>query len=74
MRYYSVIIVDLENMLIKIFSLAMPCTKKEALVQANLLERKHGKILAVMETREINNRQYLDKFNMKVIQLKKEVL
>ena len=71
MRYYSTIIINLNQNLIKIYDLATPCTKKEAALWAKNQERKDaGIILCTIETKEIVGRNALKRFNLKNIQRK----
>lgn len=71
MRYYSAIMIDVNQNLIKIMDISTPCTKKEAYNWAKVQERKsEGYILCIIETKEIIGRNALIKFNMKNIQRK----
>lgn len=71
MRYYSTIIINLNQNLIKIYDLAIPCTKKEAIMWAKNQERiDAGVILCTIETKEIVGRNALQRFNLKNIQRK----
>ena len=66
MRYYSVILVNINEGLIEIVDFGTPCTKKEAQRCAKNKEfTKKSFILCVVETNEIINRNALEKFNFK---------
>lgn len=71
MRYYSVILVNINAGLIEIRDIGTPCTKKEAQRYAkNQAFTKNCFILCILETKEIIDRKALEKFNIK--NLKKE--
>lgn len=65
MRYYSVILININRGVIEICDIATPCTKKEAQKYARHLEvTKNYSILCTIETKEIINRIALIKFNI----------
>lgn len=66
MRYYSVILIDINEGLIKIQDIQTPCTKREAERYAkNEALRKNCSILCTIQTNEIIDRSALTKFNIK---------
>lgn len=71
MRYYSIILININAGLIEIWDISTPCTKREALRYAKQQTlAKNSFILCTIETREIIDRKALEKFNLK--NLKKE--
>ena len=71
MRYYSVVLININAGLIEIRDIGMPCTKREAQRYAkNQAFVKNSFILCILETKEIVDRNALEKFNLK--NLKKE--
>lgn len=66
MRYYSVILININAGLIEIWDLGTPHTKREAQKYAkNQALAKNSFILCVLETKEIISRSALEKFNIK---------
>lgn len=66
MRYYSIILININAGLIEIRDIGMPCTKKEAQKYAkNQSFTNNSFILCVLETKEIIDRRALEKFNIK---------
>ena len=66
MRYYSVILININAGLIEIRDIGIPCTKKEAQRYAkNQAYATNSYILCILETREIIDRKALEKFNLK---------
>ena len=66
MRYYSVILININAGLIEIRDIGIPCTKKEAQKYAkNQSFARNCYILCIIETREIIDRKALEKFNIK---------
>lgn len=66
MRYYSIILININTRLIEIWDIGTPCTKKEAQRYAkNRAFAKSCFILCVIETKEIIDRKALEKFNLK---------
>ena len=66
MRYYSVILTNINAGLIEIWDIGTPCTKKEAQRYAkNQAFAKNCFILCTIETKEIIDRKALEKFNLK---------
>lgn len=66
MRYYSVILININRGIIEIWDIGAPCTKKEAQKYANNKAiTKNCFILCLIETREIKDRIALEKFNLK---------
>ena len=66
MRYYSVILININAELIEIWDISTPCTKKEAQRCAkNKAFAKNSFILRIIETKEIIDRRALEKFNLK---------
>ena len=66
MRYYSVILININAGLIETYDIGTPCTKKEAQRYAkNQAFAKNSFILCTIETKEIINRKTLEKFNLK---------
>ena len=66
MRYYSVILININAELIEIWDISTPCTKKEAQRYAkNKAFTKNSFILCIIETKEIIDRRALEKFNLK---------
>ena len=66
MRYYSVVLININAGLIEIWDIGAPCTKKEAKICAkNQAFAKNSFILCVIETKEIIDRKALEKFNLK---------
>lgn len=66
MRYYSVILININGGVIEICDIGTPCTKKEAQKYAkNQAFAKNCSILCTTETKEIINRTALIKFNLK---------
>lgn len=66
MRYYSVILVNINAGLIEIWDISTPCTKREAQRYAkNQAFAKNSFILCTIETKEITDRKALEKFNIK---------
>ena len=66
MRYYSVILININAGLIEIWDIGTPCTKREAQRYAkNQANAKHCFILCTIETKEIIDRKALEKFNLK---------
>lgn len=66
MRYYSVILININRGVIEIWDIGTPCTKREAQRQAkNQAFAKNCFILCTIETKEIIDRLALAKFNLK---------
>ena len=66
MRYYSVILININAGLIEIWDIGTPCTKREAQRHAkNQAFAKNCFILCTIETKEIIDRLTLMKFNLK---------
>jgi hypothetical protein len=66
MRYYSVILININVGIIEIRDIGTPCTKKEAQKYAkNQAFANNSFILCIIETKEIIGRKALEKFNMK---------
>lgn len=66
MRYYSVILININKGVIEICDIGTPCTKKEAQKYAkNQAFAKNCSILCTIETKEIIGRIALIKFNLK---------
>ena len=66
MRYYSVILININAGLIEICDIGTPCRKKEAQRYAkNQAFAKNCFILCVIETKEIIDKLALMKFNVK---------
>ena len=66
MRYYSVILININAGLIEIRDIGTPCTKREAQRYAkNQAFAKNCFILCTIETKEIIDRKALEKFNIK---------
>ncbi len=66
MRYYSVILININRGVIEIWDIKTPCTKKEAQRCAkNQAVTKNCFILCTIETKEIMDRLALAKFNLK---------
>lgn len=66
MRYYSIILINMERGVIEIQDIGTPCTKREAQIYAkNQAFAKNCFILCTIETREIIDRSALVKFNLK---------
>lgn len=66
MRYYSVILININVGIIEIQDIRLPCTKKEAQKYAkNQAYANNSFILCILETKEIINRNALIKFNLK---------
>lgn len=66
MRYYSVILININAGLIEVRDTGMPCTKREAQKYAkNQAFANNSFILCVLETKEIIDRKALEKFNLK---------
>lgn len=66
MRYYSVILININRGVIEIWDIGTPCTKKEAQRCAkNKALEKNCFILCTIETREIIDKLALMKFNLK---------
>ena len=66
MRYYSVILININAGLIEIWDIGTPCTKREAQRYAkNQAFAKNSSILCTIETKEIIDRKALEKFNIK---------
>ena len=65
MRYYSVILININTGLIEIWDISTPFTKKEAQKYARIqaFSRKCS-ILCTIETKEIIDRKALEKFNL----------
>ena len=65
MKYYSIILININAGLIEIWDIGTPCTKKEAQRYAkNQAFAKNSFILCTIETKEIINRKTLEKFNL----------
>lgn len=65
MRYYSVILININAGLIEICDIGMPCTKREAQRYAkNQAFAKNCFILCIIETKEIIDKSALMKFNL----------
>ena len=72
MRYYSVILININRGVIEIYDIGTPCTKREAQKYAkNQSFAKNCFILCTIETKEIIDKLALMKFNLK--NLKKEM-
>lgn len=66
MRYYSVILININRGVIEIQDIRTPCTKKEAERYAkNQASAKNCFILCTIETKEIIDRLALARFNLK---------
>lgn len=66
MRYYSVILININVGTIEIQDIRLPCTKREAQKYAkNQAYANNSFILCILETKEIINRNALIKFNLK---------
>lgn len=66
MRYYSVILININKGVIEICDIGTPCKKKEAEKYAkNQAFAKNCFILCTIETKEIIDRTALLKFNLK---------
>lgn len=66
MRYYSVILININAGLIEIQDIGTPCTKKEAQKYAkNQAVAKNSFILCTIETKEIIDRKALEKYILK---------
>lgn len=66
MRYYSVILININAGVIEICDIGTPCRKKEAQKYAkNQAFAKNCFILCVIETKEIIDKLALMKFNVK---------
>lgn len=66
MRYYSVILININRGVIEICDIGTPCTKREAQKYAkNQAFAKNCFILCTIETKEIIDRLALMKFNLK---------
>lgn len=66
MRYYSVILININRGVIEIQDIGTPCTKKEAQIYAkNQACAKNCFILCTIETKEITDRLALARFNLK---------
>ena len=66
MRYYSVILININRGVIEIWDIGTPCTKKEAQRCAkNQASAKSCFILCIIETKEIMDKLALMKFNLK---------
>jgi hypothetical protein len=66
MRYYSVILININVGIIEIRDIKIPCTKKEAQKYAkNQAYANNSFILCILESKEIINRNALIKFNLK---------
>lgn len=66
MRYYSVILININRGVIEIWDIGTPCTKREAQRYAkNQAFAKNCFILCTIEKKEIIDRLALAKFNLK---------
>ena len=66
MRYYSVILININTELIEIWDIGTPYTKQEAKKYArNQARAKNCFILCTIETKEIIDRKALEIFNYK---------
>lgn len=66
MRYYSVILININAGVIEICDIGTPCRKKEAQKYAkNQAFAKSCSILCIIETKEIIDKLALMKFNIK---------
>ena len=66
MRYYSVILININAGLIEIWDIETPCTKREAQrLEKNRAFAKNSFILCTIETKEIIDKLALMKFNLK---------
>ena len=66
MRYYSVILININRGVIEICDIGTPCTKKEVQIYAkNQARIKNCFILCTIETKEIIGKLALMKFNLK---------
>ena len=66
MRYYTVILININAGLIEIQDIGTPCTKREAQRYAkNQAFARNCYILCTIETREITDRKALEKLNIK---------
>lgn len=66
MRYYSVILININAGLIEICDIGTPCTKREAQRYAkNQAFAKNCSILCTIETKEIIDKLALMRFNLK---------
>ena len=65
MRYYSIILININRGVIEICDIGTPCTKKEAQKYAkNQAFAKNCFILCIIETKEIIDKSALIKFNL----------
>lgn len=66
MRYYSIILININARLIEIWDIKTPCTKREAQrIAKNQAFAKDSFILCIIETKEIIARTALNIFNLK---------
>lgn len=66
MKYYSVILININRGVIEISDIGAPCTKREAQKYAyHQVAAKNCFLLCVIETKEIRDRLALAKFNLK---------
>lgn len=66
MRYYSVILININKGVIEICDIGTPCKKKEAQIYAkNQASTRNCSILCIIETKEIIDKLSLLKFNLK---------
>lgn len=66
MRYYSVILININRGVIEIWDIETPCTKRKAKQCAkNQASAKNCFILCTIETKEIIDKLALMKFNLK---------
>lgn len=72
MRYYSILAINLNTMLVYKIDIPLPCTKKEALVYAEQKRIKEQLIpIVIAETKEFKNLDKLIKFNYKLLREQK---
>ncbi len=66
MKYYSIILININAGLIEIRDIGTPCTKREAqTIAKNQAFARNSFILCVIETKDIIDRKALEKFNLK---------
>lgn len=66
MRYYSIILININAGLIEIRDIRTPCTKREAqIIAKNQAFARNSFVLCVIETKEVIDRKALEKFNLK---------
>nr|DAH91263.1 MAG TPA: hypothetical protein [Microviridae sp.] len=66
MRYYSIILININRGVIEIYDIGTPCTKSQAQQCAkNQASAKNCFILCTIEKKEITDRLALARFNLK---------